>query len=78
MPPKPGKNPREQFRKGPTTHRVTLGDSREMPELADESVHLVVTSPPYFDLVEYVEGDGQLGHLHNYSRFLEELDKVWK
>lgn len=45
MPPKPGKNPREQLRKGPTTHRVTLGDSREMPELADESVHLVVTSP---------------------------------
>lgn len=39
----------------------------------DESVHLVVTSPPYFDLVEYVDDEAQLGHLHSYERFLVEL-----
>jgi len=60
-----------------TSHRIVLGDARSMKSVKDESVHLVVTSPPYFDLVEYVDGDGQLGHLHNYERFLAELDKVW-
>ena len=44
-----------------TTHRVVLGDARRMECVKDESVHLVVTSPPYFDLLEYVDGQGQLG-----------------
>lgn len=61
-----------------TTHRVLLGDARCMDALKDESVHLVVTSPPYFDLIQYVDGAGQLGHLHDYERFLHELDRVWK
>lgn len=60
-----------------TSHRVILGDSRRMSALKDDSVHLVVTSPPYFDLVEYEDSESQLGHLHEYSRFLAELDKVW-
>jgi DNA modification methylase len=60
-----------------TSHRIVLGDARSMRAVADESVHLIVTSPPYFDLVTYDKHDAQLGHLHNYARFLEELDKVW-
>jgi modification methylase len=60
-----------------TSHRVILGDGRRMHSVKDESVHLVVTSPPYFDLIKYVEGSAQLGHLHDYERFLGELDKVW-
>jgi modification methylase len=48
-----------------------------MAPVRDESVHLIVTSPPYFDLVEYVPGAAQLGHLHSYEGFLAELDKVW-
>jgi site-specific DNA-methyltransferase (adenine-specific) len=57
---------------------VVLGDARHMTAVADESVHLVLTSPPYFDLIEYVHGRGQLGHLHDYEAFLAELDKVWR
>lgn len=60
-----------------TSHRIILGDARSMDSVKDESVHLVVTSPPYFDLVEYEDSDGQLGHLHSYERFLIELEKVW-
>lgn len=60
-----------------TTHRVVLGDARRMAAVADASVHLVVTSPPYFDLVEYDRGSGQLGNMHDYTRFLAELDQVW-
>ncbi len=61
-----------------TVHRIVLGDARQMASVKDESVHLVVTSPPYFDLVEYTKGERQLGHLHDYERFLGELDKVWE
>jgi len=30
-----------------TEHRIIIGNSQRMPELADASVHLMVTSPPY-------------------------------
>ena len=78
MPPKPARNPRERLQEGPTTHRVILGDSRRMPEVADESVHLVVTSPPYANLKQYEPGNlNQLGDIDDYDKFLDELDKVW-
>jgi site-specific DNA-methyltransferase (adenine-specific) len=48
-----------------------------MSELADQSIHLVVTSPPYWTLKRYVDAPGQLGHLDDYEQFLDELDKVW-
>jgi modification methylase len=78
VPPKPARNPRERLREGPTGHRVILGDSRRMPEIADESVHLVVTSPPYANLKQYEPGNlDQLGDIEDYDKFLDELDKVW-
>ncbi len=49
-----------------------------MRELEPESVHLVLTSPPYWTLKEYRESDGQLGYVADYEQFLVELDKVWK
>ncbi|MBI4703117.1 MAG: site-specific DNA-methyltransferase [Deltaproteobacteria bacterium] len=61
-----------------TTHRIVLGDARRLATVSDESIHLVVTSPPYFDLVTYVDGEHQLGHLHDYAGFLDELDRVWR
>ena len=62
-----------------TTHRIYLGDAREMSELGDEpSVHLVVTSPPYFDLVKYPASTEQLGNLSKYPAFLAEIRKVWR
>lgn len=63
-----------------TRHELMLGDARDINALAEESVHLVVTSPPYFNLKPYEsEADGrQLGRIADYEAFLEELDKVWK
>lgn len=63
---------------GETTHRVILGDARRMSLVDDQSVHLVVTSPPYWTLQTYPSRDGQLGQLADYSRFLESLDDVWR
>jgi len=64
-----------------TTHRVFLGDAREMKELTEpNSVQLAVTSPPYWNLKEYDGGAGelQLGHVDDYKAFQDELSKVWK
>jgi len=62
----------------PTTHRLILGDARSMPYLEDESVHLAVTSPPYWTLKKYNDVPGQLGHVEDYENFLEDLNKVWR
>jgi DNA modification methylase len=62
----------------PTTHKLFVGDARKMSNLAAESLHLVLTSPPYWTLKEYRDSHGQMGHIEDYEQFLEELDKVWK
>ena len=62
----------------PTTHKLFVGDARKMPDLKPESLHLVLTSPPYWTLKEYRDSEAQLGHVEDYDQFLEELDKVWK
>jgi site-specific DNA-methyltransferase (adenine-specific) len=62
----------------PTTHRLIHGDARDLSFLEDASVHLVVTSPPYWNLKRYNENPDQLGHIQDYETFLTELDKVWR
>jgi site-specific DNA-methyltransferase (adenine-specific) len=56
-----------------------LGDARDLSALPDCSVHLVVTSPPYFNLKPYeTDANGrQLGRLDDYEAFLHELDRAW-
>lgn len=75
----------EQFRKLPwpapfdaTEHRLHLGDARNLSWLPDNSVHLVVTSPPYWTLKEYAAHDRQMGAIADYEQFLIELDRVWR
>lgn len=62
----------------PTLHRLILGDARDMGYIPDESVHLAVTSPPYWTLKRYNENQAQLGHVADYEKFLAELTQVWK
>jgi len=61
-----------------TSHRLINGDARELSFLNDESVHLVVTSPPYWNLKRYNDHPDQLGHIQDYEKFLIELEKVWR
>jgi site-specific DNA-methyltransferase (adenine-specific) len=61
-----------------TTHRLIEGDARDLSFLPDESVHLVVTSPPYWNLKRYNDHPEQLGHISEYEAFLVELEKVWR
>ncbi len=63
----------------PSRHRIVRGDARDLSFIPDQSVHLVVTSPPYFDLKQYAsESADQLGNIHDYECFLDQLDRVWR
>ncbi len=61
----------------PTFHELLLGDARRAI-LRPESVHLILTSPPYWTLKEYRRTDGQLGWVADYEEFLDQLDAVWR
>src|SRR3990172_8371321 len=61
----------------PTEHVVYLGDARDMSAVPNESVHLVVTSPPYWNLKPYESGEQQLGLITDYTDFNDQLARVW-
>ena len=68
----------------PSHHDLYNGDSREvLTDLEDESVNLIVTSPPYFNIKDYnIENgggsEGQLGDINEYEQFIEMLDQIWE
>lgn len=75
----------EQFRRMPwpapydhTAHSLRQGDARDLSDIKDETIHLIVTSPPYWTLKEYPDVAGQLGAIESYETFLVELDKAWR
>ena len=61
-----------------TRHRLVQGDARDLSFLPDGSVHLVITSPPYWTLKRYEENPKQLGHVADYEEFLACLRQVWQ
>ena len=61
-----------------TRHQLLRGDARDLSLLDSSSVHLVVTSPPYWTLKQYERRKGQMGEIEDYGLFLDELDKVWR
>ena len=62
----------------PTEHRLILGDARDDHGLQPGSAHLIVTSPPYWNLKEYRASSQQLGNMPDYDTFLAALDAVWE
>jgi DNA modification methylase len=60
-----------------TVHTLRLGDARKMDWLDDGSIHLAVTSPPYWTLKKYNDHPDQLGDFADYEGFLDELDEAW-
>lgn len=64
----------------PSHHELYQADARDLSMLDDESLHLVVTSPPYFNIKDYQNGadvQGQLGDVDDYHEFNEMIDRVW-
>lgn len=59
-----------------THHTIIIGDSRLMSEVHDQSVHLIITSPPYWQLKDYGHED-QIGFNHSYEEYINHLNLVW-
>ncbi len=57
------------------SHRIIFGDSRNMAEVGDQEVHLVVTSPPYWCIKDY-QHPGQIGYDQPYEEYLKDLAQV--
>jgi len=60
-----------------TTHKIIISDSRNMKEVTDRSVHLIITSPPYWQIKDYGTKE-QIGFGENYNEYVNNLNKVWK
>ena len=61
----------------PPQAKIILGDARRMIEVADEAVHLVVTSPPYWQIKDYGT-PGQIGYGQSLHEYLFDLSRVWR
>lgn len=59
-----------------TKHKIIIGDSRNMTELKKESVHLIITSPPYWQIKDYGEKN-QIGFNDTYEKYINNLNQVW-
>ena len=58
-------------------HKVIRGDSRNMKEVEKESAHLIITSPPYWQLKDYGSKE-QIGFNDSYEDYVNNLNLVWK
>lgn len=59
-----------------TSYKIIIGDSRWMKEVSNESVHLIITSPPYWQLKDYGNGS-QIGFNDTYEEYINNLNLVW-
>ncbi len=60
-----------------TYHKIINGDCRQMSELRDESIHLVATSPPYWQLKDYGT-ENQIGFHDDYETYINHLNLTWQ
>ena len=63
-----------------TSHKIFIKNSMSMDELEDNSIHLMVTSPPYFNAKMYTKKPikGDLGNIHDLEEWFEKIGMVWK
>lgn len=70
-------------------NEVYFKDARNMGEVNNESITLIVTSPPYFNVKDYsLDGrqeeilsedvEGQIGDISDYEEYLQAMVPVWK
>ena len=57
--------------------KIIIGDSRKMLEVEDQSVQLIVTSPPYWSIKNYGIKN-QIGYGQTLHEYLKDLYRVWK
>ena len=57
--------------------KIIIADSRKMPEVEDESIQLIITSPPYWSIKDYGVNN-QIGYGQTLHEYLKDLYRVWK
>ncbi|MBA7688601.1 hypothetical protein ES703_97086 [subsurface metagenome] len=58
-------------------HKIIIGDSRKLGKVEDESIHLIITSPPYWQLKDYGPKE-QIGFNDSYGNYINNLNLVWQ
>lgn len=63
-----------------TTQKIFVKNSMKMDDVQDNSIHLVITSPPYFNIRMYSKDPikGDLGNIHDIGEWFEKISDVWK
>jgi len=70
-------------------NKIYFKNAQNMSEIPDNSIDLIVTSPPYFNIKDYAKNGtqtethsnktkGQIGDISDYKTFINELLKVWQ
>ena len=59
-----------------TTHTIVIGNSKNMKRIEDESIHLHINSPPYWNIKDYGVKD-QIGFNQSYKEYINSLNNVW-
>lgn len=60
-----------------TNHKIIFGDSRNLNKIENNSVHLIITSPPYWQLKDYGD-ENQIGFNDSYENYINNLNLVWQ
>ena len=62
-----------------TVQRMLVKSAASMDELSDSSVHLMITSPPYFNTKMYARApvSDDLGNVHDVDEWFERISRVW-
>jgi DNA modification methylase len=64
----------------PTKQKVMVGDARDLSFLKDDSIDLIITHPPYMNIIKYSDGQlpSDLSNISSLPKFCEEIEKVAK
>jgi DNA modification methylase len=62
----------------PSEQRVQVGDARDLSFLQDDSFDLVLTHPPYMNIIRYSDGkiEGDVSNIGTLPRFCDEIEKI--
>lgn len=58
-------------------YKIFFKTSENMNEVKSKTIKTIITSPPYWDLKNYLTKN-QIGYKETYEEYLKRLDKVWK
>jgi DNA modification methylase len=68
-----------KFNHQPTSkQKIQVGDARNLSFLKDSSFDLIVTHPPYMNIIKYSDGriEGDLSNISSLPKFCDEMERI--